>query len=265
MSNPDPSDIPVVVLCGGQGTRIREASEHLPKPLIDIGGKPILWHIMKVYGAHGFRRFILCLGYKSWEIKRYFLEYTTMMSDLRIDTRSLAVEPMSIATLDDWEVTLTDTGLETGTGGRLARIKHLVDTPYFMVSYGDGIGDVDLGLELQTLALSSHTGLVTGVNPTSRYGELTVSDDSVTGFAEKPTSDGWVSGGFFAFRQEFLDYIPDDDDGHLLERAPLQNLAADKGLGVYPHHGFWMGMDTYREYMALNEIWATGSAPWKIW
>jgi len=265
MTQPEPSDIPVIVLCGGQGTRIREASERLPKPLIDIGGQPILWHIMKLYGAHGFRRFILCLGYKAWDIKQYFLEYQRMMSDLRIETGNGAIDFLDRETLDDWEVSLVDTGVDSGTGGRIDLVRHLIDTDYFMVTYGDGLGDVDLRAELRALVDSDNIGVVTGVNPTSRYGELGVDGDQVTNFAEKPSSDGWVSGGFFAFRRSFLDYIPSDDPEHFFERGPVQSITHEGKLGLFRHTGFWMGMDTYREYTALNEMWAAGEAPWKLW
>ncbi|MGF1597366.1 MAG: sugar phosphate nucleotidyltransferase [Acidimicrobiales bacterium] len=265
MTHPDPSDIPVVILCGGQGTRIREASEKLPKPLIPIGNQPILWHIMKLYGAHGFRRFILCLGYKSWDIKQYFLRYEEMMSDMTVRFGRGTTEYLTRSHLDDWEVSLVDTGLHTGTGGRLAKVGHLIDTDYFMVTYGDGLGNVDLAGQLRTLAESDLGGLVTGVHPTSRYGELGVTDDLVTNFAEKPPSEGWVSGGFFAFRSWFLDYVPTDQDDHFFEQAPVQSLSHEKRLGLFPHTGFWMGMDTYREFTALNEMWAADEAPWRVW
>ncbi len=265
MTQPDPSEVPVVVLCGGQGTRIREASERLPKPLIDIGNQPILWHIMKLYGAHGFRRFVLCLGYKAWDIKQYFLQYENMMSDLRVQVGRGVVDFVERESLDDWEVTLVDTGLETGTGGRLDLVRGLLDNEYFMVTYGDGLGDIDLSGELRALAGSDHLGMVTGVHPTSRYGELGVVDDVVTNFAEKPPSEGWVSGGFFAFRQGFLDYVPTDEPDHFFERGPAQALARDKRLGLFAHNGFWMGMDTFREYTALNEMWDANEAPWKTW
>ena len=265
MTSPDPSDIPVVVLCGGQGTRIREASEKLPKPLINIGSQPILWHIMKLYGAHGFRRFILCLGYKAWDIKEYFLQYEEMMSDLTLHLGGKSTEYLQRESLDDWEVSLIDTGMETGTGGRLAQVASLIDTEYFMVTYGDGVGDVDLAGELSTLADSELTGLVTGVHPTSRYGELGVSDNIVTNFAEKPPSNGWVSGGFFAFRRNFFDYLLPDEPDHFFEQRPVQAVTKEGKLGLYPHSGFWLGMDTFREYTALNEMWARGEAPWKLW
>ncbi|MFV0523922.1 MAG: sugar phosphate nucleotidyltransferase [Acidimicrobiales bacterium] len=261
--DPNPADTPVVVLCGGQGTRIREASEKLPKPLINIGNQPILWHIMKLYSSHGFRRFILCLGYKGWDIKQYFLEYQDMMSDMTVHTKGGNEKTyLTEHRLDDWEVSLVDTGLNTGTGGRIARVGHLIDTDFFMVTYGDGLGDVDLSAELTSLASSDYLGLVTGVHPTSRYGELGVeSDGLVVNFAEKPSSEGWVSGGFFAFRKEFLSYLPDDDE-HFFEHDPMKRLTHENNLGLFPHTGFWMGMDTFREYTALNEMWERGETPW---
>ncbi|MEM8924729.1 MAG: sugar phosphate nucleotidyltransferase [Actinomycetota bacterium] len=266
MTQPDPSEIPVVILCGGQGTRIREASEKLPKPLIDIGGRPILWHIMKLYGAHGYRRFFLCLGYKAWDIKQYFLEYEHRMSDLRVTVGSPEPEYIRRESIDDWEVSLLDTGMDTGTGGRLAHAGELVDTDYFMVTYGDGLGNIDLHRQLEELHASEHLGgMVTGVHPSSRYGELEVADDMViTDFAEKPPSQGWVSGGFFAFRRDFLTYLS-DDPLHFFEHKPVQDLTREKRLGLFPHDGFWMGMDTFREYTALNEMWARDEAPWKLW
>ena len=266
MTQPDPSAIPVVVLCGGQGTRIREASEKLPKPMIEIGNHPILWHIMKMYGAAGFRRFILCLGYKAWDIKQYFLDYERRESDFTVKVGASEPEFIRREPLDDWEITLLDTGLETGTGGRVAQAGELIDTDYFMLTYGDGLGNVDLGGELAELAASDQLyGLVTGVHPSSRYGELEVADDMVvTDFAEKPPSQGWVSGGFFAFRREFLAYL-DDDPAHFFEHRPVQTLTKEKRLGLYPHDGFWMGMDTFREYTALNDMWAKDEAPWKLW
>ncbi len=265
MENVSPADIPVVILCGGQGTRIREASEKLPKPLINIGQQPVLWHIMKLYGHHGFRRFVLCLGYKAWDIKQFFLQYEDMTSDLTLNMGEGRRSYLQRATMDDWEVSLIDTGMDTGTGGRLAAIVDLLNEPYFMLTYGDGVGDVDVSRQLQALAESPMLGSVTGVHPTSRYGELDVVDGVVTSFAEKPPSEGWVSGGFFAFRREFLDFVPRDEPEHFFEQAPVQELAKRGSLGLFPHTGFWMGMDTFREYTALNDLWASGQAPWKVW
>lgn len=263
---PDPADIPVVILCGGQGTRIREASEKLPKPLIDIGGKPVLWHIMKTYGAHGFRKFVLCLGYKAWDIKEYFLRYQENVSDFTINVANGAGPQFhEKADLDDWDVSLVDTGMHTGTGGRLAKVAHLLDQPYFMVSYGDGVGAVDVSGELAALAADPDMmAMVTGVHPTSRYGELSTEANKVIDFAEKLPSDGWVSGGFFAFRQEFLERLL-PDPLHFFEQGPMQDLARENRLGLWEHLGFWMGMDTYREYSALNQMWDSGEAEWKIW
>jgi len=265
MTSVGPENIPVVILCGGQGTRIREASEKLPKPLIKVGTQPVLWHIMKLYGAHGFRRFILCLGYKAWDIKQYFLRYEEMMSDLTINVGRRNTEFVHLESLDDWEVSLIDTGLDTGTGGRVAKIAHLIDTDYFMLTYGDGLGDVDVSRQLQALQETDVLGTVTGIHPTSRYGELLEEDGKVTSFAEKPPSEGWVSGGFFAFRQEFLSYVPPDQPDHFFEHAPVQAITHEGRLGLFPHTGFWMGMDTFREYTALNEMWERDEAPWKVW
>ncbi len=264
---PNPADIPVVILCGGQGTRIREASEKLPKPLIDIGGRPVVWHIMKLYQAHGFRRFVLCLGYKAWDIKEYFLRYQENVNDFTLQLGSgQGPQFHNAADMEDWEISLIDTGLESGTGERLRRVAHLLDQDYFMVSYGDGVGGVNLSGELAHLASRPELmGLVTGVHPTSRYGELGCTGDLVTNFAEKLPSEGWVSAGFFAFRKEFLDLLPTDEPEHFFEQGPVQAVSRDKQLGLWEHDGFWMGMDTFREYQALNKMWAAGEASWKIW
>lgn len=261
----DVSSIPVVILCGGQGTRIREASESLPKPLIDIGGKPILWHIMKTYHAQGFRRFILCLGYKAWEIKSYFLRYGEQASDLTIELATGSVSNHG-AVAEDWEINLVDTGVMSGTGARIPKIAHLLDEEFFMLTYGDGVGDVDVLQGLELVQRDGVVGAVTGVHPTSRFGELGLNDQGIViNFAEKPASSGWVSGGYFAFRRSFVDYFDVNDPDLLLEREPLQTLTHEGKLAMAPHEGFWMGMDTYREYAALNEMWANGTAPWKVW
>lgn len=237
----------------------------LPKPLINIGPQPILWHIMKLYGHHGFRRFVLCLGYKAWNIKEYFLQYPEMVSDMRIHVRKRDVDFLQDQPLDDWEVSLIDTGMDTGTGGRLAAVSHLLDHDYFMLTYGDGLGDVDVSAQLRSLHEGDLLGTVTGVHPTSRYGELAVDGDVVTSFAEKPPGEGWVSGGFFAFKRGFLDYVPTDEPLHFFEHNPVQEVTRQGRLGLFRHTGFWMGMDTFREYTALNNMWNSGEAPWKLW
>jgi len=252
-------------MCGGFGTRIRGVSEDLPKPMIPIGGYPILWHIMKTYSFYGHRKFILCLGYKAWDIKEFFIRYKSMVSDIKVLTASDSISPVSEDQVDDWEVTLVDTGINSGTGGRLAKVAHLIDTDHFMLSYGDGVGNIDLSAQLANLATSDYLGLVTGVHPTSRYGELSVSDGQVTSFAEKIESNGWVSGGFFAFKSDFLEYVPQDEPAHFFEHGPLQKLAAEGKLGLFPHGGFWMGMDTFREYSSLNAMWEQNEATWKVW
>ncbi|MGC5220993.1 sugar phosphate nucleotidyltransferase [Micromonospora sp. DT81.3] len=265
---PSKAEIPVVILCGGMGTRIREASEKLPKPLIDIGGKPILWHIMKTYEAAGFRRFILCLGYKGDSIRRFFLDYGKFERDftVRLGEGDEAVDWHSHTPQEDWDVTLVETGLLTGTGARVKRVQAHLDQPYYLMTYGDGIGNVDLDALYRQHVASGKTGTVTGVHPTSRFGEMHVTGDEVTEFNEKPTmAEGWVSGGFFAFRREMVDSYLDDDPDLLLEKKPLQSLAADGRMGVYRHDGFWMGMDTYRDWTELNQLWDTNQAPWKVW
>ena len=264
------ADIPVVILCGGMGTRLREASEKLPKPMVDIGGRPILWHIMKMYSHYGFRKFVLCLGYKSEEIKRYFLE-----SRLRTDDFTLNVgtshEPEFLGGGDlaeDWEITFAETGLLTGTGGRIKRVAKYIEADRFCLTYGDGIGSVDIEALLKTHAEGGRLATVTGVHPGSRYGEMHVTDDltAVEEFNEKPTlATGWVSGGFFVFEKPFIDKYLTDEQDLLLEHAPLQTVARDGQLSLYKHEGFWMGMDTYRDWLDLNGRWDRGEAEWKVW
>ena len=266
----DRAEVPVIILCGGMGTRLREASEKLPKPLVDIGGKPILWHIMKLYGEQGFRRFVLCLGYKSELIKRYFLDYQVETSDFTLhmgDGHRREFHNSHAA--EEWEITFAETGLLSGTGARIRRAApYLGDAETFMLTYGDGIGDVNLTELLTRHRAGGRVGTVTAVHPSSRYGEMKLARDGshVSEFNEKPTlADGWVSGGFFAFQREFIDTYLDEDPELLLERRPLQQLAADGQLTVNPHEGFWMGMDTYRDWLELNGLWDRGEAAWKMW
>lgn len=266
-STPPPvHEIPVVILCGGMGTRLREVTESIPKPLVDIGEQPILWHIMKTYEHYGFRRFILCLGYKSWEIKEYFIRYREFRSDFTIRLRGDRELQFHDGLGDeDWEIICTETGLTSGTGARLRRVERYIDTETFMFTYGDGIGNVPIDRLLAFHRRAGRLATVTGVRPTSRYGEIRASGDVALEFAEKPmNAGGLVSGGFFVLERDFLRYL-DDDPGLLFEQAPLQKAARDGELAVFVHEGFWTGMDTYREYTALNEMWARGDAPWKVW
>jgi glucose-1-phosphate cytidylyltransferase len=259
-------DIPVVILAGGFGMRLREETDRVPKPLVLIGERPIIWHIMKLYGHHGFRRFVLCLGYKSQVLKEYFLNYREQLSDITVRmSGDHEVTFHNTPADEDWEVTLAETGLMTGTGARVRRVAPYIDTDTFMLTYGDGIGAVDLSEQIAFHRSHDRIGTVTGVHPTSRFGELTVDGYAVDEFNEKPTTPkDYVSGGFFAFQREFLDYFSEEPD-LVLEQAPLRTLASDNELMLYPHTGFWMGMDTYREYDQLNKLWASGEAPWKVW
>jgi glucose-1-phosphate cytidylyltransferase len=262
------ADIPVVILCGGMGTRLREASgDKVPKPLVDIGGRPILWHIMKIYREQGFRKFVLCLGYKGDQIKRYFLDYREHLSDFTLTPEDVAPRFHSTGSLEDWEITFVETGLLTGTGARIRRVAEHLDADRFMLTYGDGIGDVDLHALVRAHVAGGRTGTVTGVHPASRYGEMHVTDDgAVEEFNEKPTlATGWVSGGFFMFERSFIEKYLDDDPGLLLEKAPLQQLARDGELSLFRHEGFWMGMDTFRDWTELNGLWDADQAAWKIW
>jgi glucose-1-phosphate cytidylyltransferase len=267
MSAQPPEQLPVVILAGGIGTRLREITgERVPKPLVEIGEQPILWHIMKIYGHFEFERFVLCLGYKSNEIKEYFLRHREYRADFTIRLHG-DHEPMFHNAMGDerWEVTCAETGLVAGTGARVRRIRDYIDTDTFLLTYGDGVGNVDLGELLEFHRDSGRIGTVTGVRPTSRYGELEVRDGVAVQFNEKPTvSEGFVSGGFFVFQRSFFDYLT-DDPALMLEQEPLQKLARDGQLAVYPHDGFWMGMDTWRDYTELDTLWKSGHAPWKVW
>lgn len=261
-----PGDLPVVILAGGMGTRLREETERVPKPLVLIGEQPILWHVMKLYGSYDVRRFIVCLGYKSWLIKDYFIRYREAVSDVTVHTGDdgpPVIHPGRAR--EDWEVTCAETGLTTATGARLWRVRDMIDTDTFFFTYGDGIGAVDIRALLEHHRKSGRIGTVTGVHPSSRYGEMRVDGDQVVEFNEKPTQpEGFVSGGFFVFNRGIFDYLHDDPD-LFLEYAPLQHLARDGQLSVYRHEEFWLGMDTYRDFELLNQLWASGEAPWAVW
>ncbi len=260
--------IPVFVLCGGLGTRFREQTEFRPKPMIEIGGKPILWHIMHVYARHGFKRFVLCLGYKAEIIKEYFLHYGSLNSDFTVELATNALTVHSIEHSDDWTVTLVDTGGAAMTGARIAKAagKYLGDAEHFAVTYGDGLTDADLAAEFRFHQEHGRVGTVLGVNPPSRFGEIKLAGDNgeVLQFEEKPEfEDSWINGGYFFFRRDFLKYLS-ADDSCVLEQTPLVRLAADNQLSLFKHHGFWHCMDSQRDYENLNKMWQTGQAPWKV-
>lgn len=266
MSRLSPSQLPVVILCGGQGTRLREETELRPKPMVEIGGMPILWHIMKIYGFHKVEHFMLCLGYKGWVIKQYFLRYHEMMRDFTISMdRPESPEFHNHCGEERWRVTCCETGQESGTGARLWRIRKYLDRETFFFTYGDAVGNVDIGKLLEYHYDQGKVATVTGVHPTSRYGEMEVEDGIALEFNEKPTvAQGVVSGGFFVFQRGIFDYL-NDDPSLLLEFEPLGALARDGELAVYLHEGHWEPMDTYRDYLHLNKTWREGEPPWKMW
>jgi glucose-1-phosphate cytidylyltransferase len=253
-----------VILAGGLGTRISEETHLKPKPMVEIGGRPILWHVMKLYSAHGIHEFIICAGYKGYVIKEYFANYFLHMSDVTFDMTSNSMEVHN-RRAEPWKVTIVDTGDETMTGGRLKRVRNYIGDETFCFTYGDGVGDVDI-----TKALSFHSekrklATLTAVQPPGRFGALGINQSGIVSrFEEKPEGDGaWINGGFFVLEPKAIDYVPDD----LMpwERAPLENLAKDQQLAAYRHHGFWQPMDTLRDKIHLEELWESGEAPWKVW
>jgi len=253
----------VVILCGGKGTRFREQTELRPKPMIEVAGKPILWHIMSYYASHGFCDFVLCLGYKGDVIKRYFLDFAALQSDFTVDLRAGGKLTLHNPQPTPWCVTCVDTGEEAMTGARLRRVAPYLTDDEFMLTYGDGLCDVDLRALLEFHRRSGTIGTVTGVRPQSRFGELAVDGAHVRAFSEKPSvTEGWINGGFFVFRRAMLEYVR-DDDACTLEREPLERLAGDGQLSVFRHEGFWQCMDTYRDLMRLEEAWDGGNAPWR--
>jgi glucose-1-phosphate cytidylyltransferase len=255
----------VIILCGGLGTRLREETEFRPKPMVEIGGRPILWHIMKLYAFYGFKDFVLCLGYRGNMIKEYFLYYEAMNNDFTICLgRQNQIVYHNAHKEQDFRVTLVDTGLETMTGGRVKRVERYIDGDTFMVTYGDGLADLDIRALIDFHHANGRLATVTAVRPLSRFGILDVDDGGkVLNFAEKPQLSGWASAGFFVFNRQVFDCLTVDDC--VLEREPLERLAREGQLMAYPHTGFFYSMDTYREYKYLNELWASGQAPWKVW
>jgi glucose-1-phosphate cytidylyltransferase len=261
-----PSDVPVFILCGGLGTRLREETEIRPKPMVPVGNHPILWHIMRSYAHHGFRKFILCLGYKAEVIKSYFINYPTMNSDFTIELKTNDIAVHKIDHEQDWTVTLADTGALTMTGARVARAagKYLGDATHFAVTYGDGVTDANLAQEFEFHLNEGRIGTVLGVNPPSRFGELILDHDQVIEFAEKPEfTDNWINGGYFFFKRDMLKYLS-TEEYCVLEKEPLTKLSHDRQLSIRKHRGFWYAMDTQRDREHLNKIWESGKAPWSF-
>lgn len=256
----------VVILCGGLGTRMREETEFRPKPLVDVGGRPILWHIMKLYAHYGFRDFILCLGYRGHMIKEYFLNYEAMNNDFTICLGKKAqIDFKNDHQEQDFYVTLAETGADSMTGGRVKRVeRYLQNEDRFMVTYGDGVSDVDIRKLIDFHRSHGKLATVTTFRPVSRFGILDINKShQVQNFIEKPKSDAWASAGFFVFERKVLDYLEGDET--MLEREPLERLAKEGQLMAYNHEGFFYAMDTFREYQILNELWKSGEAPWRVW
>ncbi|MDP9344656.1 MAG: glucose-1-phosphate cytidylyltransferase [Actinomycetota bacterium] len=253
----------VVILAGGLGSRLNEETTVRPKPMVEIGGKPMLWHIMKIYAAHGIDDFVVCLGYKGYVIKEWFANYALHTSDVTFDLRTGEME-VHHSTTEPWRVTLVETGEHTMTGGRLKRVLPYVGDETFCLTYGDGLGDIDVVALIERHNRAGVAATLTAVQPGGRFGALEVEGDRVEGFREKPRGDGaWINGGFFVLEPGIGDYIAGDDT--VWEREPMEGLAADGQLAAYFHTGFWQPMDTLRERRLLEDLWASGDAPWRRW
>jgi glucose-1-phosphate cytidylyltransferase len=262
----DVSQIPVVIFCGGRGTRLKEETEIIPKPLVRVGGKPILWHIMKIYYAQGFRKFVLLIGYKGELIKEYFCRYHLHQCDFTIRPKDKRREIIYHSLpAEDWEISFIDTGADTQTGARLKGAEKLLKGRLFMLTYGDGVADVDLSRLLKVHNQEKKMITITGVFPPSRFGEIIMEGNSVVGFWEKPqVQSGYINGGFFAVNPEIFDHLAGDDSLNF-EKDVLSRLAKEGNMAACPHNGYWQCMDTVRDMELLNEVWQSGAAPWKVW
>lgn len=263
---PENKRVPVVILCGGRGTRLKEETEVIPKPLVLVGERPILWHIMKIYTAYGFRHFILPVGYRGEKIKEYFLNYFTLQGDFTIDLKG-GKRRINTHTLpcENWTVTIADTGPDAETGARIKRIEQYVKHDTFLMTYGDGVSSVDMEKLLRFHFAQGKTVTVTGVHPPARFGEIQVKNTLAVKFSEKPQlRQGYINGGFFVLQRKIFDYLKSDPSFNF-ERDVLPNVAKDRELAVFCHDGFWQCMDTIRDMERLNNMWATGNVPWKVW
>jgi glucose-1-phosphate cytidylyltransferase len=251
-----------VILAGGLGTRISEETALRPKPMVEIGGKPILWHLMKIYSAHGIHDFIICAGYRGYVIKEYFANYFLHTSDVTFDMRDNSMK-VHEKHAEPWKVTIVDTGESTMTGGRLKRVAPYLDTESFCFTYGDGLSNVDIAASISHHKRAKRLATVTAVQPPGRFGMLDISGNAVSGFVEKPEGDGgWINGGFFVLEPQVVDYI--SDDSSIWEREPLQRLARENQLTSFIHRDFWQPMDTLRDKLHLEDLWEKGTAPWKL-
>jgi glucose-1-phosphate cytidylyltransferase len=256
------ASIPVVIFCGGMGTRLREETEYKPKPLVAIGDMPILWHIMKIYGHAGFREFVLCLGYKGQLIKDYFLNYPWMANDVTLHLKDHRQEVHQVHPPEDWQITFADTGLATQTGGRLLRIRKYIKTNEFCVTYGDGLANIDLEKLIAFHRSKKKVATLTAIHPMSPFGVIEAQAGLAKSFKEKPRLEGLINGGFFVFNRKIFDYL---DDSAPLEEDPLRKLASEGQLAVFEHRDFWMAMDTFKDVERLNKMWADGNRPWVVW
>jgi len=262
----DPANVPVFILAGGLGTRLKEHTEFRPKPMVEIGGRPILWHIMRWYGRFGFKKFVICAGFKSEIIKDYFLNYDAMNSDFTVNLASRKTTYHSAHHEEDWEVTVAYTGELTMTGGRIGRAaaKYLGDAEHFAVTYGDGLTDANLRDEFEFHVREGRIGTVLAINPPSRFGEMVTEGDAVVRFAEKPElSSTWINGGYFFFRRDFQRFLSSDAD-LVLEREPLMRLAEEREMSIWRYPGYWACMDTQRDRDELEKLWQEGAAPWAV-
>jgi len=256
-------NIPVVILCGGMGTRLAEYSEIRPKPLVEIGGRPILWHIMKHYAGYGFKEFILALGYKGEQIKRYFLDFHTLNQDLTVTLGDGTRQNIKYNNMEDWKVHLVDTGQNTMTGDRLKRLAFMINQKSFMMTYGDGVSDVNLDALLKFHQNNKGLVTLTAVRPPARFGALEFEGNKIRHFKEKSVlHEGWINGGFFVINSNALDYIKGDV---MWEHAPMERLAEEGNLNAYKHEGFWQCMDMPRDLKYLESLWESGTPPWKTW
>ncbi|MDD5066309.1 MAG: glucose-1-phosphate cytidylyltransferase [bacterium] len=256
----------VVILCGGKGERLREETEFKPKPLIEIGEMPILWHIMKIYSHYGHKEFIILLGYKGYMIKEFFLNFEYRVNDytLNLRDREDRICFHKKENLEDWKITFVDTGLDTHTGGRISRIRDLIKEDDFFLTYGDGLSNVDINKLSDYHKKKNKTLTLIGVNPASQYGIIEVEDGLARSFKEKPRLDGVINGGFFVCNRKIFRYLRDDAEC-VFEDEPMKKLAREGELAVYLHQGFWTGMDTYKQVQGLNKIWNSENIPWKVW
>jgi len=256
--------VKVVILAGGLGTRLSEETDVKPKPMVEVGNKPILWHIIKIYSHYGFNDFVVCLGYKGYVIKEYFANYLLHLSDVTIDMKGNKVE-VHDCKAEPWRITLIETGLNTNTGGRIKRIRDYIGNETFMLTYGDGVADINIAQLLEFHKSHGKYATITAVQPTGRYGSLDLDEkDNVLRFQEKPKGDGaWVNGGFFVLEPQIFEYIYGDDT--IWEREPLENLTREGQIMAYKHYGFWKCMDTLRDKVEMESLWSSGKAVWKIW